>query len=107
MTTIFDLVENQMSQPAPPTPPTPTETAQIVINFDAGSGMSIITRYKKLGDAERAYGGLIKAWRAWPNTGKNRIHYVAGDMWGSDVDLSRIVAVSLINWKKRDKFIPK
>jgi hypothetical protein len=112
MTNVFDLVREQVMsrqhpQPTPEAAPTPTETAQIVINFDAGAGMSIITRYKKFADAERAYDGLIKAWKGWPDTGKSRVYYIHGDMWGSDVDVSRIVAVSLIDWKRRDKFIPK
>jgi hypothetical protein len=112
MTNVFDLVREQVMsrqhpQPTPEAAPTPTETAQIVINFDAGAGMSIITRYKKLADAERVYDRLIKAWKDFPRSDKSRIHYVAGDMWGSDVDVSRIVAVSLIDWKRRDKFIPK
>ncbi len=92
-----------MNQPAQQ--PTPDEVAQIVITTDVGGGARVISRFRTLKKAERELAKLLKAWGNC--IGVKDIYYIDGDMWGDHIDLSHVVGASLIDWKKRDKFIPR
>lgn len=84
----------------------PNEAAQIVVAFDAPIGPSIF-RFKKLKDAKKVHVDIVTAWDRSIIKAGPYIFGAAGDQYQIDIDMRKVLAITLVDWVVYDKFTPR
>jgi hypothetical protein len=102
--------EYEMNQP---TPVQATEHAQVLCSYDIPI-TPIIYRFNNVKKGRKAYEEIVKAWKARggfeysPNKKQPPRYFdMKADMFDGAIDLDRIVSISIVEWPKRDHFIPR